>query len=504
MADMTRLSVEEVRQSFKKKDFTTVELTEAYFKAIRKHEDLNAYVTLNEENALEQAKKCDVEKSSCSADVLPPMHGIPIGLKDLFCTKGLKTTACSKMLEDFIPPYESTIGEKFRAQGAVLLGKLSLDEFAMGSSNETSYFGPVISPWRSQLSPDIPLVPGGSSGGTSAAISAGLALCATGTDTGGSIRQPAAFTGIVGLKPTYGLSSRYGVIGFASSLDVPGPMARTVGDVASMLCAMVGHDPKDSTSIDRPLVPYHETLGKSIQGLRVGLPKEYILGTLNAEILKVYQDTCDALKEAGAEIFDVSLPNTLAALPVYYVVASAEASSNLSRYDGVRFGYRTIKKVKSLDEFYAYTRQEGFGLEVKKRILVGSYVLSSGAYEAYFQRAQKVRRLVQNDFIEVFKKVDVLLTPTTPSTAFELGGSHKNALDMYFNDIFTVPSSLAGVPAISVPCGLSQECLPIGMQLIANFFKEDILLQTASILEKVFKKYDFNPYAYARGFNGKL
>jgi aspartyl-tRNA(Asn)/glutamyl-tRNA(Gln) amidotransferase subunit A len=449
-------------------------LTKAYLDAIEKTSSLGAYIDLQKDYALEMAKNSD---KKINQGVAGPLEGIPIGVKDMFCTKGIKTTASSKILENFYPTYESTVTQNLWNDGAVMLGKLSCDEFAMGSSNETAAKGNVINPW----SKTIPMSPGGSSGGSAAAVASRSALAATGTDTGGSIRQPAAFCGITGLKPTYGRCSRWGIVAFSSSLDQAGPLTRTVSDAAIMLNSMAGYDNKDSTSANLEMPDLTSYLDKSIKGKKIGIPKEYTQDGISQDIVSFYETSIQFLKDSGAEIIPVSLPHTKYALPVYYIIAPAEASSNLARYDGVRYGTR--KEAESLDDMYELTRGEGFGDEVQRRIMIGTYVLSSGYYDAYYLKAQKVRRLIKEDFDNTFENVDFLLTPSTPSTAFELG-QKQDPLTMYLNDIFTVPASLAGLPGISIPVGLDKAGLPVGIQLIANSFDEPNLISVAHTLEK--------------------
>jgi len=410
-----------------------------------------------------------------------PLDGIPVAIKDLFCTKDILTTAGSHILDGFHPPYESTVTEKLWQAGAVMLGKTNLDEFAMGSSNTTSWYGPVENPWR-KPGDNRPLVPGGSSGGSAAAIAARAALAATGTDTGGSIRQPASFCGIVGLKPTYGRCSRRGVVAYASSLDHPGPMGRTVRDVAIMLGAMAGHDPRDSTSAPVPVPDYEKALDGGIRGLRVGIPREYRVDGMPDEIEALWQQGVEWLRESGAEPVEISLPMTKYALPAYYIIALAEASSNLARYDGVRFGLRVDGD--SLEEMYELTRAAGFGAEVRRRVLIGTYVLSAGYYDAYYLKAQRVRTLIARDFARAFERVDCILTPTSPSTAFAIGEKSGDPIEMYLNDVFTVPANLAGVPAISVPAGLSGDGLPLGLQIIGRAFDEETVLRAAEVVER--------------------
>ena len=480
MNQLTRLTLTEALEGLAKKSFSCLELTQAYLQSMEKQRALNAFILETPEQALSMAKLSDHRRQKGKIGLL---EGIPIAIKDLFCTAGIRTTAASKILENFIPPYESTVTSNLWKAGSVLLGKTNLDEFAMGSSNITSYFGPVVSPWKRQNDPTKQLVPGGSSGGSAAAVSARMALAATGTDTGGSIRQPAAFVGIVGLKPTYGLCSRWGIVAFASSLDQAGPMARTVADTAYMLQAMAGHDPKDSTSAVREIPDYIAALKSyTIKGLKIGIPKEYKVAGMSQEIEKLWQQGISWLKAAGAEIHDIQLPHTKYALPTYYIIAPAEASSNLARYDGVRFGLRVPGE--NLDDMYELTRAAGFGREVKRRILIGTYVLSAGYYDAYYVKAQKLRSLILDDFVQAYKKVDVILTPTAPTPAFAIGDKMDDPIAMYLNDVFTVPVNLAGLPAISVPVGLSADKLPLGLQLIGKPFDEKRLLQVGQVLEK--------------------
>ena len=479
MSDLLKYDLLGASEAIKSKEISSVELTNAYTEAIEKTSSLGAYLEIVKDKALEMAKVSD---ENISKGVSRPLEGLPIGVKDMFCTKDIKTTASSKILDNFYPTYESTVTQNLWNDGAVMLGKLSCDEFAMGSSNETAAKGNVINPWLKHKK----MSPGGSSGGSAAAVAARSALAATGTDTGGSIRQPAAFCGITGLKPTYGRCSRWGIVAFSSSLDQAGPLTRTVSDAALMLNSMASYDKKDSTSANLNMPDLMSYLGNSIKGKKIGIPKEYTQDGISDDIVNFYQKSINWLKEAGAEIIPVSLPHTKYALPVYYIIAPAEASSNLARYDGVRFGQR--KEASSLDEMYEATRGEGFGDEVKRRIMIGTYVLSSGYYDAYYLKAQKVRRLIKEDFENVFKKVDYILTPSTPTTSFELG-KKQDPLSMYLNDIFTVPASLAGLPGISLPIGLDKLGLPIGIQLIANAFDEPGLISTAHVLEK---SADFN------------
>jgi len=474
MSDLLNLDLSSAQKSLKNREISSVELTKAYLDAIEKTSSLGAYIDLQKDYALEMAKNSD---KKINQGVAGPLEGIPIGVKDMFCTKDIKTTASSKILENFYPTYESTVTQNLWNDGAVMLGKLSCDEFAMGSSNETAAKGNVINPW----SKTIPMSPGGSSGGSAAAVASRSALAATGTDTGGSIRQPAAFCGIIGLKPTYGRCSRWGIVAFSSSLDQAGPLTRTVSDAAIMLNSMAGYDNKDSTSANLEMPDLTSYLDKSIKGKKIGIPKEYTQDGISEDIVSFYETSIQFLKDSGAEIIPVSLPHTKYALPVYYIIAPAEASSNLARYDGVRYGTR--KEAESLDDMYELTRGEGFGDEVQRRIMIGTYVLSSGYYDAYYLKAQKVRRLIKEDFDNTFENVDFLLTPSTPSTAFELG-QKQDPLTMYLNDIFTVPASLAGLPGISIPVGLDKAGLPVGIQLIANSFDEPNLISVAHTLEK--------------------
>ena len=478
MSDLTRLTLAEARDGLKKKTFSATELTEAHIAAIEQaNPALNAYVLATPEHALAQAKESDARLAKGNAR---PLEGLPLGNKDLFCTKGIRTTACSRILDDFTPTYESTVGANLWNAGAVMLGKLNNDEFAMGSSNETSAFGPVVSPWRRRGKED-KLVPGGSSGGSSAAVAANLCLAATATDTGGSIRQPAALTGTVGIKPTYGRCSRWGIVAFASSLDQAGPIAKTVRDAAIMLGSMASHDPKDTTSIDAPVPDYEAALAEGIKGLRVGVPKEYRVSGMSKEIEDLWASGIAWLKAAGATIHEISLPHTKYALPAYYIVAPAEASSNLARYDGVRYGLRVPGR--DVIDTYENTRAAGFGKEVRRRILIGTYVLSAGYYDAYYLKAQKVRTLIKRDFDEAWSKVDVVLTPTTPSPAFAFGEKSGDPLAMYLEDIFTVTVNMAGLPGISVPAGLSSEGTPLGLQLIGKPFDEATLFRAAQAIE---------------------
>lgn len=477
---LTGLTLTQAREGLAARKFSARELAKVQLDAIaRLNPVLNAYITvLPEETVLAAADAADARYAAGTAGL---MDGLPIGVKDLFCTKGVRTTAASKMLENFVPPYESTVTANLLKAGAVFLGKTNLDEFAMGSANITSAFGPVASPWKRKDDPSATLVPGGSSGGSSAAVAAGLGLAATGTDTGGSIRQPAAYCGIVGLKPTYGRCSRWGTIAFASSLDQAGPMTRSVADAGLMLEAMAGFDEKDSTCSNRPVPAFSKAVGKSVKGLRVGIPTEYRSPNLPAEVVAMWEQGIAWLKEAGCEIVDVSLPHTKYGLTTYYIIAPAECSSNLARYDGIRFGIR--KDAPTLDGVYEATRAAGFGAEVRNRILMGTYVLSAGYYDAYYLKAQKVRTLIKRDFEQAFENVDVLLTPTAPSAAFAQGENMDDPVQMYLNDIFTVPASMAGVPALSVPVGLNGNGLPLGLQVIGKHFDEETVLSIGGALE---------------------
>ncbi len=476
MSELTNLTIAEARDKLSKKETSAVELTEAHIAAIEAAKDLNAFITPSPDVAIERARQSDQRLQKGEAGL---MEGIPIGMKDLFCTEGVLTTAASHILDGFTPPYESTVSQKLRDAGSIMLGKMNLDEFAMGSSNTTSYYGNVKNPWKGQGGKD--LVPGGSSGGSAAAVAAHIAMAATGTDTGGSIRQPAAFCGIVGVKPTYGRCSRWGIVAFASSLDQAGPMTRTVRDAAIMLKAMSGFDPKDSTSAPVEVPDFEASLGKGVKGLRIGIPKEYRPEGLNADVAALWDKGMQWLKDAGAELVDISLPHTQFALPTYYIVAPAEASSNLARYDGVRYGLRVDGG--SLDEMYSKTRAAGFGAEVKRRIMIGTYVLSAGYYDAYYLKAQKVRTLIYKDFTDAFESVDAILTPTAPTPAFAAGEKEDDPVAMYLNDVFTVPASLAGIPGASVPAGLSSEGLPLGLQILTKRWDEETMFRVCQVLE---------------------
>ena len=482
MSDLTKLTIAQARDALRRGETTSVALTEACLSAIDAADALGAFVHKTPEIALERAAAADQRIKAGDA---PDMCGIPIGIKDLFCTEGVASQAASKILEGFRPQYESTVSGQLRDAGAVMLGKLNMDEFAMGSSNETSVYGNAVNPWRAGNS-DAALTPGGSSGGSAAAVAADLCLAATGTDTGGSIRQPAAFTGTVGLKPTYGRCSRWGIVAFASSLDQAGPMTKTVRDAAIMGAAMMGHDPKDSTSADLPVPDFEAMLTGDIRGRVIGIPREYRMDGMPAEIEALWARGREMLADAGAVIHDISLPHTKYALPTYYVIAPAEASSNLARYDGVRYGYRAkMAPGDGITEMYEKTRAEGFWAEVRRRVMVGTYVLSAGYYDAYYNRARKVRTLIKRDFEDVFAAgVDAILTPATPSAAFELGKKHADPVEMYLNDVFTVTVNLAGLPGLAVPTGLDAQGLPLGLQLIGKPWEEGELLNIGYALEQ--------------------
>ncbi|MCX5479789.1 Asp-tRNA(Asn)/Glu-tRNA(Gln) amidotransferase subunit GatA [Kaistia geumhonensis] len=477
--DLTALSIAEIRDGLAARSFSAVELTKAYIAAIEAARSLNAYIVETPEKALAMAEASDAR---LAAGEQRPLEGVPIGVKDLFATEGVHTQAASNVLSAFKPTYESTVTANLWADGAVMLGKLNMDEFAMGSSNESSYYGPVTNPWRKEGS-NLPLVPGGSSGGSAAAVAARLCAGATATDTGGSIRQPAAFTGTVGIKPTYGRCSRWGIVAFASSLDQAGPIARNVRDAAILLKSMASVDPKDTTSVDLPVGDYEGSVGQSVKGLRIGIPREYRIDGMPAEIEALWQQGIDWLKAAGAEIVDISLPHTKYALPAYYIVAPAEASSNLARYDGVRYGLRVPGE--DIVGMYENTRAAGFGREVKRRILIGTYVLSAGYYDAYYVRAQKIRTLIKNDFDVAFAAgVDAVLTPATPSAAFGLAEmAMASPVEMYLNDVFTVTVNMAGLPGIAVPGGLDKSGLPLGLQLIGRPFEEETLFRLGHVIE---------------------
>lgn len=478
MDNLTDLTMTAARQHLDAGDFTAVELTEAHLAAIEETASLNAYITVTAEQALQMAAAADARQATGAA---PAMNGVPLGIKDLFCTNGVATTAASHILDGFVPTYESTVTQNLWDHGAVLLGKTNLDEFAMGSSNLSSFYGPAENPWRRADKAEEKLVTGGSSGGSAAAVAAGAAMAATGTDTGGSVRQPAALNGVVGLKPTYGRCSRWGVVAFASSLDQAGPITQTVADAALMLGCMAGHDPKDSTSAALPVPDFSAAVDGDIRGLKIGIPREYRVEGLSAEVDQLWKTGIDWLRAAGAEVVDISLPHTDYALASYYIIAPAEASSNLARYDGVRYGLRVDGD--SLEEMYENTRAAGFGDEVKRRILVGTYVLSAGYYDAYYRKAQRVRHLIRKDFMDAFGDVDAILTPTTPSAAFGIESPPTDPVEMYLLDIFTVTLNLAGLPGISVPAGLSQQGLPLGLQVIGRPWDEENVLRVGGVLE---------------------
>jgi aspartyl-tRNA(Asn)/glutamyl-tRNA(Gln) amidotransferase subunit A len=470
------LSAVEARAALDAKDVSSVELTSAYIQAAEDTAALNNYVLLAADKALDMASDADKRIADGESGVL---EGLPIGVKDMFCTKGVTSTACSKILDGFTPVYESTVTANMWAQGGVMLGKLNCDEFAMGSANETSYAGPVINPW--DAGDGVDLVPGGSSGGSASSVAARSALLSVGTDTGGSIRQPASFCGIVGLKPTYGRCSRWGIVAFASSLDQAGPFSRDVADNALLLSAMASHDAKDSTSAEIPLQDVVAAVGEGVKGMKIGIPREYRMDGMDGDVETLWQQGQEWLKDAGAELVDISLPHTKYALPAYYIIAPAEASSNLARYDGVRYGNRI--EADSLDDMYGLTRAEGFGDEVQRRIMIGTYVLSAGYYDAYYLKAQRVRRLIKNDFDDAFASVDAILTPATPSAAFPVGRKVDDPVTNYLNDVFTVPANLAGLPGISVPAGLNQAGLPLGLQVLAKPFDEAAIYKVAKVIE---------------------
>jgi aspartyl-tRNA(Asn)/glutamyl-tRNA(Gln) amidotransferase subunit A len=479
VSELTSRTIGELRDGFRGGEFTAREIAESFNAAVASSKLLNAYTVETPDDALAAAEAADSARGSGD---LPSLAGIPLGIKDLFATRGVNTTAGSHILKDFKPPYESTVTANLRKAGAGMLGKLNMDEFAMGSSNETSTYGPVISPWRRKGS-NVGLTPGGSSGGSAAAVAAEIAPGVTGTDTGGSIRQPAAFVGICGIKPTYGRCSRWGIVSFASSLDQAGPMAKTVRDCAILLEAMAGFDPKDSTSLDLPVPQWEANLSSDLKGKRVGIPKEYRIDGVPAEINALWDRGIEWLKDAGATPVEISLPHTKYALPTYYIIAPAEASSNLARYDGVRYGLRDVPEGGNLDAMYATTRADGFGAEVKRRIMIGTYVLSAGFYDAYFTKAQRVRALIKRDFATAFEQCDVILTPTAPSAAFGIGET-TDPLAMYLNDVFAVPASLAGLPAMSVPGGVDEQGLPLGLHLIGNELDEQTVLNAGLAIEE--------------------
>ncbi len=481
MTDLTNLTVAQIRDGHRAGDFSAVEVAEAFNANVAGAKALNAFIVETPDHAIAAAKQADADRS---AGTLKPLSGVPIGMKDLFATNGVQTTAASHMLEGFVPRYESTVSQKLWDAGCGMLGKLNLDQFAMGSSNETSYFGNVISPWKRKDGGNAALAPGGSSGGSSSAIAARLCPAATGTDTGGSIRQPAAFTGISGIKPTYGRCSRWGIVAFASSLDQAGPMARDVKDCAIMLENMAGFDPKDATSLNMAVPNWETALSSDLKGKTVGIPKEYRLEGIDPDIDAMWDAGIAMLKDAGAEVVEISLPHTKYALPAYYIIAPAEASSNLARYDGVRYGLRDLPEKAGLQDMYAATRADGFGPEVKRRIMIGTYVLSAGFYDAYYTQAQKVRTLIARDFEQAFGVCDVILAPTAPSAAFGLGEKMADPLAMYLNDVFAVPASLAGLPAMSVPAALNREGLPLGLQIIGKAFDEQGVLNAGLAIEE--------------------
>ena len=469
MTALHQLTIKKIREGLSSRDFSATEVTEHFLRRINDiNPNLNSYIVVDEEGALETAKKADIDISNGKNK---PLLGVPIAHKDIFCTKGVKTTCGSKMLHDFIPPYDATVISQFKNAGAIMLGKTNMDEFAMGSSNETSFFGPAKNPWN------LDKVPGGSSGGSAAAVAASIASAATGTDTGGSIRQPAALCGITGLKPTYGRVSRFGMIAFASSLDQAGPMTKTAEDAAIMMNIMAGFDNKDSTSVKNNIPDFSANLDKNISDLKIGIPKEYFDERLDKNTSNIILDSLKELEKLGAKLIDISLPNSSLSVPAYYVIAPAEASSNLSRFDGVRFGYR-CDNPKDLEDLYIRSRSEGFGEEVKRRILVGTYALSAGYYDAYYRKAQQVRRLIKQDFVSAFKKVDIIAGPTAPSTAFSFGDKTDDPVSMYLEDIYTIAVNLAGLPAISIPSGFIKN-MPIGLQLIGNYFCEEKILNVA-------------------------
>ena len=480
MTELTDLTIETALKGLKNKEFTSVELTQAHIDMMEKHKDLYAFITETPDLALKQAKASDEKRASGDVGLL---EGVPLGIKDLFCTYDVQTTAASRILEGFIPKYESTVTTNLFNNGTVMLGKTNLDEFAMGSSTTTSYYGNTINPWCRNDEPDTDLVPGGSSGGSAASVAAHMCIGAIGTDTGGSIRQPASFCGIAGMKPTYGRCSRWGVVAFASSLDQPGCFARTIKDNALILRAMAGHDPKDSTSANKPVPDFAAAINGNIKGMTIGIPKEYRVDGMPEEILKLWEQGKEWLHEAGAKTVEISLPHTHYALATYYIIAPAECSSNLARYDGVRYGPRADGT--DLRDMYEITRSEGFGDEVKRRIMIGTYALSSGYYDAYYIKAQKVRRLISQDFMKAFETCDALLTPTAPSAAFAIGENEDDPIKMYLNDVFTVPASMAGLPGISVPAGLDSRGLPLGLQILGRHWDEETMFKVAGVIENL-------------------
>jgi len=493
MSELTKLTISKALKALKEKEFSCLELAKAHIEQMEKYKKLNAYITETCDIALSQAKIAD---QNYSKNQERKLEGIPVAVKDLFCTKGVLTTSGSKMLSNFVPTYESTVSENIKNQGTIMLGKTNMDEFAMGSSNLSSYFGHVINPWKASDSSEN-LVPGGSSGGSSAAVSGFLAMAALGSDTGGSVRQPASYTGIVGMKPTYGRCSRWGMIAFASSLDQAGILTRNVEDAALMLESMMGFDAKDSTSLDVPVPNLMPACSKSIKGMRIGVPYDLMkLDGIDGDIIKMWQDTIDAMKAEGAEIIDITLENAKYSLPTYYVIAPAEASSNLARYDGIRYGLRPEGSEININELYELTRSNGFGDEVKRRIMIGTYVLSASFIDAYYLKAQRMRRLIYNDFNQAFTKVDVILIPTAPTSAFAMDDKQDDPVTMYLNDIFTIPASLAGLPCISVPAALSTNMLPLGMQVIGQALDEYNTLRVGAAIERLFSHVNFIP----RGF----
>ncbi|MBS0236378.1 MAG: Asp-tRNA(Asn)/Glu-tRNA(Gln) amidotransferase subunit GatA [Proteobacteria bacterium] len=479
MTDLTKLTIAKAKQKLTKKEISATELMQAHIKSINDNKDLNAFITMTTDQALQQAKIADHRLKDGEAR---PLEGIPTAVKDLFCTKKVRTTAGSAILDGFIPPYESTVTSKLFENGAIMVGKTNMDEFAMGSSNTTSYYGNVINPLRGKANKD--LVPGGSSGGSAAAVAGYMAMGSLGSDTGGSIRQPAAFCGIVGIKPTYGRCSRYGMVAFASSLDQAGVFTRTVEDSALLLSAICGYDSYDSTSASAPIPNWQDALHKSVKGLRIGIPKEYIVDGMNSELTALWQRAARLLQDMGATIVDISLPHTKYALPAYYVIAPAEASSNLMRYDGIRYGFRTTEAIDDLSELYRKTRAQGFGAEVKRRIMIGTYVLSAGYHDDYYLKAKKIQRLIREDFSKAYAKVDAILTPTTPTTAFAIGEKMDDPVAMYLNDVFTVPASIAGLPGISIPAMLAADGLPLGLQVLGKPFDESTVFTVAKQLEE--------------------
>jgi aspartyl-tRNA(Asn)/glutamyl-tRNA(Gln) amidotransferase subunit A len=484
MTDLIKLTISDALEKLKAKEITSLELVNAHIKQIEANKNLNAFVTETFDSAIAQAKQAD---QNIARGEMRKLEGIPVGVKDLFCTEGVRTTAGSKMLSNFVPVYESTVSQNIKNHGSISLGKLNMDEFAMGSSNMTSHFGNVINPWRAKNSAE-DLVPGGSSGGSSAAVAGFMSMAALGSDTGGSVRQPAAFTGTVGIKPTYGRCSRYGMVSFASSLDQAGVFTRSVKDAALMLEAMMGFDEKDSTSVNIPVPELVSAAEKPVKGMRVGIPRDFMeTEGISQEIIKMWNESIENLQQEGVIIVDVSLAHAKYALPTYYIIAPAEASSNLSRYDGVRYGLRVEKENMSLDEMYELTRSEGFGAEVKRRIMIGSYLLSAGFFDAYYLKAQKMRRLISNDFNSAFAQVDAILLPTAPTAAFPIAGVSDDPVAMYLNDLFTIPASLAGLPCMSVPAALNSKGLPLGMQIIGKPFDEYTTLQVASAIERSVK-----------------